>query len=363
MLNINEYAQTRQLEQNPNAFTIIELIAAIRTHKFMVSAAVLVGVLTCYALSQVITPRYTAEAVLVADLPSSRIFDIVQEGQQTAADLLAMRTIVETIGAPPIIERAVQKLPADVRTALEHTALHQGRSSLTLCPAFLCQAFTRSADASSNEDGSESSSRDVERLINHISGRLDVNTGGRSYTIQVRYTSEDPVLSAAVTNVIVNEYLAFTTERKRQIYVHTGSTLAIKIDSLRHELQSAERNAQMLREQVRIQELRSGALTGSKQEQVISGNAEAYANARDAEREAQAIAAVYERFLLRQREAEGRQDLPGADAWLLSIARPPLKPSGLGTSLFLGLGAVAGFFVGVSGAAVRYRRNRSAVYE
>ncbi|MFD0462864.1 hypothetical protein ACFQY9_14400 [Microvirga aerilata] len=254
-------------------------------------------------------------------------------------------------------------MPDDIRAMLANTALRKGSSAFSACPTVLCQALMPSAGESQIPEESEVSSHDVERLINHVSGWLDVANGGRSYTIQVRYTSEDPMLSAAITNTLVNEYLAYTSERKRQIYVQTGSNLSNKINSLKHELQSAERNAQMLREQVRIQELRSGALTGSKQEQVISDNAQAYANAREAEREAQAIAAVYERFLLRQREAEGRQDLPGADAWLLSVARPPLKPSGLGRSLFLGLGGVAGFFIGASCAVVRFRRKRDAAHE
>ncbi len=480
------------------SFGVGDLVTAVRRQKLIVVLAAFAGLLGGGLLWRWMPPAYVAEAELVAEPPGSRAADEVgTDRPELPPDPAVTRTAVETIQSPTMIERAIQKLPPDLRAVLADAALAKAGAGPSLCPSqdgkpavataipemlrapvvLLCDTFTRRA-ASSTAATETEEVRNNRTMGAFVARKLEVRNDGRSYIIRVRYASAQPQLAAAVANAVVNEYLAYRAEQKTQNSGEAIGSLESKLKSLTVELHAAERTAQEMREQVRLQELRSGALTEQQasgllaelmaartkrmqaearleaaanapngnggtaaaevlnsrliqqlrereaelrdrsaqlsatlgstnpavravrgelaeaqrsisaevsrivsslqadvaatraqesaivqtlhgQEQAITQSGEAFAKLRQAERVTQAIAAVYDRFLLRQRDLAARQHLPEANIRLLSAAQIPLTPTGLGAGTLAGFGGLSGMLVGMSIAVVRGRRKQA----
>jgi uncharacterized protein involved in exopolysaccharide biosynthesis len=355
MLNPDRNLLSAVPEPVYDSTTLGDVLSAIRQNKLIVSSALILGMVGALGLSKFFPDRYTAQALLIASPAMSRIADLRRETEALQVDPMAIRTIVETLGSIPIIEKAVQSLPPNVHESLAASAATKKNASIPFCPAALCQSNSRNGEPDGAAAGQ---STDARAITNYVLHNLKAENGGRSYIIQIQYLASDPEMSAAITNAVVSEYLSFRTEQKQRFLNETSVNLKAKLASLKDELQEAERAAQVRREQVRIQERQSESLTGSQQEMVVSEKADAYAKLRQAEREAQAIASVYEHFLLRQRELEGRYDLPETEVQLLSPAQVPLAPDSVSSKVILGLGGLAGLLVGVSGVTLRFRRKK-----
>jgi len=74
---------------------------------------------------------------------------------------------------------------------------------------------------------------------------------------------------------------------------------------------------------------------------------------RELEREAAAKRAVYEAYLLRARETDEQKDINTANMSVISIAYPPLEPSGPSRSSVAILGTLLGFLAGIGLGAMR----------
>lgn len=469
-------------------FGITDLWRVIGRHKLIVVAAVLVGVVGGLFFSKVTPRAYIAEAVLLAEPLSPRMATDMRPGRaEQPPDPAATRTIVEAIGSRPIIEGALNRLSPSIRVELQEAADLTGQRS-PACPAAggseagtigtevlqavlgaLCDLFSPASPTDALLEGSK---HETWRLSDFVLRRLQIDNGGRSYVIRIRFASSSPEAAAAIPNAVAEEYLAFRAEQSAGDDNRVIAGLQGRLLSLRLELDNAERTAQQTREQVRLQELRSGVLTepqtaalrnqlieaqtrrtqaesrleaaqsaghGSAstevlssrliqelrrqqaeqrrqeaqlvemmgpshptvraarrelaeldrtiavesrriidslqsevaaaraqeqgiiqalrtQENAIAQSAEAHVRLRQAERQTQAIAQVYEHFLLRSRELAGRQNVPEQQVRLLSSARIPLRPTGPGPRMLAAFGAIGGMLLGMSVAVLTARR-------
>ena len=317
-------------------FTLGDLIAAILRHKLLVLALTLAGALGGFVVAKRITPSYGAEAALISDPSIVRILESPSGDSGGMLDPSVTPTIVETVGAPVVLERALQALPPELRAGLAEEAGIAAEIAKAAEP-----------DRAALEDA---------LLRQHLSNNLEVTNSGRSYVVHVAYASPDAELSAAIANATAAAYLDYRSELKRNSSSVVLESLSTEITTLKSGLQAAERTAQAMRERVRLLAARSEALTGRQQDQAIEENSGLYAHQREAEREAEAMAAVYERLLLTQREIQSRVATPELDVQLFAPAPVPLHPSGFNVKpLLLVLGLVAGFCLGASTALLRER--------
>ncbi|GEO36193.1 hypothetical protein SAE02_03410 [Skermanella aerolata] len=493
MLLPDYHLQEASPARSTGLFRLSDLVTAIRRNKSVIILGAVIGIVGGYGISLQIAPRFSAEAVLVAEPPSSRVDGVLgPEDPLRPVDPAATRTVVETVASMPVLVRAVNQLPADMRAVLADAAAPKSGALRSFCPAddagisdgsfagtirtyleSACRWMTSPKAGDEQIDGADAESR---LIAEHITRSLEIKNGGRSYVIQVRYTATDPGLATAVTNAIAQQFIALRVEQRKESNAQAVDTLKNKLASLSADLQKAEQTSQTLREQVRLQELRSGTLTEQQantlmselvaarirrtqaeariqaartglgrdgsaasevlssqliqqlrqqeaelrrreaqlletlgpnhpdsrtiraqraelnrgisieiskvvasleadataakaqeegivstlraQEQAIAQSAEAYPKLRRAEREAQALATVYEQFLSRQRELSGRQDFLEPDVRVLSPAEVPQRPNGPSKSLMLALGSIAGALAGMSVAIMRTQREK-----
>ncbi len=310
---------------------------AVLRSKLTVLACTLLGAGTGSLLAMQVTDRYVAETTLLADAGMSGILDA---GGTTTVPLLdpsGTATIVETIGAPVVIERALAALSPEVLDILRREA--------GLLPV--------KADG---EAGMSPEER-TRRLVRDLSDRLGVDNSGRSYVIRVSFASTDPGVAASVANAVTEAYLGYRVALQREIYAGWLARATTETSELRAEMQAAERTAKDARERVRLLALRSETLLGAQQNDAIAQSADLYAAQREAERMADVVAQVYAGLLRTQRSIEMRLDWPVQDVRLFAPAVAPVSPSGPGIKpLLLVLGTIGGFLVGASLALVRSRR-------
>lgn len=313
----------------PLTFTLADLTLALRRHWLLVLLLTLAGAAGGFLLAKTITPHYKAEASLISNASLAAISDGTRRDGTPILDPSVTPTIVESIGSPVVLERAIQSLSPELRERL------------------MVESDVRALATPALEE---------QLLVQFLSQTLQVTNNGRSYVVYVSYSSKDAELSAAVSNAVANAYLGYRSELKSDSYSLILDSLRTELASLKSELQTAERTAQMMREQVRLLATRSEALTGREQERAIEESSGLYARQREAEREAEATAAVYERLLLNQREIQSRLNTPELDVQLFALAPTPLRPSGFNVKpILLALGLAGGFCLGASIALLRNR--------
>lgn len=335
--------ETRQLgaaiepDSGPLTVSLADLSAAVLRHWIMVLTLTLVGAVGGFMLAKRITPQYKAEASLISDATLSAISDGTTRDGATIIDPSVTPTIVESIGSPVVVERALRALSPELQLRLE--AEFEIGKHLAAAP-----------------DPAAAQALEEPMLVQFLTDTLQVTNSGRSYVVYVTYVSSDAELAAAVANAVAQAYLDYRAELKRGSSSVILSSLRTEIATLKSELQTAERTAQTMREQVRLLAMRTEALTGKDQEASIEQSSGLYARQREAEREAEATASVYERLLLNQREIQSRLNTPDLDVQLFALAPLPLRPSGFNLKpVLLALGIAAGFCLGASVALLRDR--------
>lgn len=307
------------------SFTLGDLFSAIGRYWFLVLLLTAAGGAGGYWLAKGLPDRYASEVTLISDSERSGMVDTGGAGTVAIVDPSATTTVVETIGSTVVLERAMATLSPETLARLTAAA--------GLGPEF--------ADATPEQKHAA--------IRRYLSRNLDVTNSGRSYVIRVSYRSPDPVLSADAANAIANSYLAYRSELKRDVYEDVLNDLGEELASLKAELQAADHIAQSMREEARLVAKRFDALTGLQQESAIGQTAPLFARQREAEREADATAAVYERLLLKQRDIMSRMEGREINVQLFSSAVVPTRPSGFNAKpAVLGLGILGGFFVGAS---------------
>lgn len=318
-------------------FTLGELFAALRRHWLLVLALTLAGGAGGFLGAKTITPRYKAEAALISDASLAAISDGTREGA-TITDPSVTPTIVESISAPAVLERALDELTPGLRARL------------------LAESGVNTKPAANPDPTVDPAMQEGRLLARFLSETLEVTNSGRSYVVYVSHVSIDPELAAAVANAVARAYLEYRADLKRSGYSAYLDSLGSEIATLKAQVDGAERAAQTLREQAQLLAARSGALTGPEQEAAIAQSADLYARQREAEREAEASGSVYERLLLNQREMHSRINTPELDVQLYALASVPLQPSGFNVKpLLLALGLAAGFCIGASLSLLRDR--------
>ena len=318
-------------------FTLGELLAALRRHWISLLALTLAGGAAGFLAAKMSIPHYKAEAALISDASLAAISDGTREGA-TITDPSVTPTIVESISAPAVLERALDELTPELRARL------------------LADSGVEAPLAANLDPTTDPATQEGRLLARFLSETLEVTNSGRSYVVYISHISSDPELSAAVANAVARAYLEYRADLKRSGYSTYLDSIGSEVVTLKAQVDDAERAAQTLREQARLLAARSGALTGPEQETAIAQSADLYARQREAEREAEAAGAVYERLLLNQREVRGRLNTPELDVQLYALAWVPLQPSGFNVKpLLLALGLAAGFCLGASLSLLRDR--------
>lgn len=321
-------------------FGLADLVGVIWRHKWLVLLLALAGGALGYAVGARIPPRYTASAALISDTSQARILDLESQQGALLIDPSATTTVVETLRTTVIAEQALADLPPEIYEAIVvEGQIREQLAELAAAGSTADPAVTERALA-----------------VQHLLDNLTVSNSGRSYVINVAYGSTDPKVASTVANVLAQAYLQYRDKLRGGSYAILIDNLEKEVASQRLGVQSAELMAETAREERRVLTQRSTALSGPQLEDEIALGARLYARQREAEREADTLAAIYENTLRTQLRLKSVQAAPEINIQLFSQAIEPLKPDGIGMKPVLALfGAAFGFLLAAAIGILRTR--------
>lgn len=169
---------------------------------------------------------------------------------------------------------------------------------------------------------------------------LSVRRIGSSYVVEVAYTSTSPEQAAVIANAFAEAYIQDEIDTKSHIWQRASLWLQDRVNELRVKSEEAAKAAQDFKMQ-------------------NGNNAETWPRARELDRMAEVYDALYGAFLKRYTDSVQQQTSPITQARIIGTASPPALPSKPQTAIILALMTLIGTGLGISGAFIRWRLDRT----
>jgi len=275
----------------------------------LIGACILLAVLglTYVALANV-TPRYTANAVLVLNTRDVQVNDLESVVSGMSNDTFMIRSELDVLHSRALAERVVQQLGLVDDPEFNPRLEREGGGVLALVglggllggdglPSLPPVAGEAGASAGGDGaaeggalsgvavDGAEGAAPDAASgqadevadpaaqaeladVASALLDRLTVFNTGRSYTVEIAFQSEDPDKAALIVNTVADQYLTSQLEAKYAETERIAQWLQVKIGELRQNMRRAEDRLQDFLEANQIVEMGESTLTMSQLQSV-----------------------------------------------------------------------------------------------
>lgn len=173
------------------------------------------------------------------------------------------------IQARPLIQEVIDRLhlaqnpefnpAAGKKDSDQSDHFNIGRFAAGLVDRFIPN-FVRSRKAPPPPDASQEN----DRLVDAVSGRIDVSTAGRSQVLNVQASARDPNLAAAIANTLADVYRAHQKSEKAADSNRLESYLSRRIAELREQVNNAERAVAEYRKKYGLYQGASASVTSQQ---------------------------------------------------------------------------------------------------
>jgi capsular exopolysaccharide synthesis family protein len=288
-------------------------------------ATVAASVLGLFYLS-IVSPRYTAVALLLIDTQRSRS---PLDAPSSSVDTSVIASQIETLKSETIARTVISRLGLDSDPELTEPNL------ISRIAAWIEVGTTPAA----NPQGVRQ-----RRAIDRFGRASDVFQAGRSYAAVVRFTSVDPEKAARITNAICDAYIDDQMEAKTLNSTRANRWFERRLDELQRYVDRANQALGAFRRE------NPGQLDSFRQGQFQSLVAAA-----------QAQKQAYDTFqnLSRYAQTIEQQIFPATEARVVTRAEPPLTRSWPPIGLTLLFSAIAGCGLGMLVAYAREHLGRT----
>ncbi|MGD2137725.1 MAG: polysaccharide biosynthesis tyrosine autokinase [Gammaproteobacteria bacterium] len=213
------------------------------------SIVTVVMVLTAIILSMV-TPRYTAETLIMIDSRGSNIVDFDSVFPGLSLDNEAIASEIEIIKSRDLAEKVVDRL--DLLSNPEFNSELRPKSGLAeffqlkrYIPQGLLDSFTGDSSGTREE---QKKARERTLTVNAFMDGLVVSRKGDSRVINIQYTSEDPDMAARIVNTIADLYIAGQLEAKYEATRSATKWLNERVEPLREKVRESETAIEQFRQ-------------------------------------------------------------------------------------------------------------------
>ncbi|WP_018181615.1 GumC family protein [Kaistia granuli] len=209
-----------------------------------VAAGLAAGILS-YALQ---APNYLAEAVIALDVRRIQAMPIDQVVTPLPQENPVLRTELDMIASRVMAQRVIAKFAEEGATpfgdeetggiripAARESLVQQGRGVLA---RILARLPGRQAAPQPDPQSA---------LEERLRANLDVVNDGRSYTIYIAYSADDPVIAARIANAYARAYLDYQDDVQIDATRRVSDWLEERLSTLGAKLQQAEQGAERFR--------------------------------------------------------------------------------------------------------------------
>lgn len=246
-----------------------EVYQVIRRRKgIIVGCIAVVTALTAIAVFQ-ITPRYTAESIVMLDTRKNQVADIQTVLSGLNADSAAVRSEIEVLKSPTLAEKVAKKLNLANDSVFSPKVVTSAPFLVRWGMAdWLPEGGLELLGISTKPPAPKSAEEQAQERLDSASLRLQkgltVINDGRSYVLKLRFESESPTLSSRVVDTYADLYLLEQLEAKYAAVRRANEWLNENLADLRGKVQVSERAVQLFKENHNLTESRGTTVTAQQ---------------------------------------------------------------------------------------------------
>lgn len=216
------------------------LLRTLRIHKWMVLALAAAGTLLGFFAGQALTPKYTAVAEILIEPEDNALGNDVGDGQ-LGDDTL--ETEVRFLNSKSYMLQIVEQT-----SVFDDVVVGEGDETAPAPWSFVNQAFAWLNAGDSRTSGiADPDLAVLEERMERFAKDYVVQVAGESRVIEISYTSDDPGEAAEVVNLAARLHIDKKLDIKEDNNVQNSSWIAGRVDTLREELNAAEREIEKFR--------------------------------------------------------------------------------------------------------------------
>jgi capsular exopolysaccharide synthesis family protein len=261
-----------------------------------------------------VTPKFTAEAVLLVD-PKRTDGSTQSNPGDFGSAASFMDSQVEILKSEKIALSIINSL----QLTKEPEFVGLGRGLVGIAMGLI------SLLSGSGQDTEFTLTR---RAMERFDRRLTVKRVGLTYTISIQFESPSPERAAQVANAIAQAYSGDQVEASYEAARAATEWLQGRVDVLRGKASDAQKA---------VADHKTASLSTNQAQSEI----------RELETSAQVYRRLYDTFLQRYLESAEQQSFPVSQARLMTVASPPLRPSSPKILLVLAVSMAGGMILGV----------------
>lgn len=247
-----------------------DIIGSVLRNKKLIAGIVLVSLILTLLLLSIISPRYTADALIMIE---SRDANIVGVPQAVADPTISEETIeseIEVIRSRGMAGKVIKLLHLENNPELNTSLDSSEEISGGFDPdRYLPDLTPTEADQDSHPLNRTEASQAV-HLVNNFQKGLSVFRKGLSRVIQVNYSAKDPVIARNITNTIADQYIQQQREMKFRETEKAAEWLDERITPLRKKVEESETAVENFR--INSGLLQSGGITLTSQQMAELNN-------------------------------------------------------------------------------------------
>jgi succinoglycan biosynthesis transport protein ExoP len=218
--------------------SLAEMFGVVRRRKWVLIGVVAGSLLLGGIILAMLTPRYTAEAMILIESQTSSIASISNAVAGLPSDAASVQSEAYILNSRTLAHRVIDKL------------------NLVADPEFneaISIAEARSRKASADRGAAENKRLEADpayqKVADEFYSRLSVMPQMNSRVIAVQFVSEDAEKSSVITNALVEEYILSRLEAKYDSTERANHWLSERIAELRDMVEASEQEVEQLRQE------------------------------------------------------------------------------------------------------------------
>lgn len=232
------------LGDRDDTFSITEIFGLLRRRWEIVVIIAMIGTALAAGFGYSRPLTYSTTATLLIE-PENRIVDLDSVVDGVGSDAIAIETQVNLLKSQGFLQGFVQsKQKQDANKRQLDSVLEQ----LKLPTTSLLATNIKTAAYQDQHSAAGVKSKPTDLNVNSITRGLTVAQQGRSYLINISFSSTDAKEAAVIANDLAQHYIIEQTARRRQITSDASSVLGDRLAALKQELLDAEQAVESYRQ-------------------------------------------------------------------------------------------------------------------